>query len=87
MRAIDVAVAKTRTAPCLATADIPAATVIAADSSHWNVATNALIRAVALDGLRLDHPAVRLIVAASGPSDLFPERPVVFPSWLRSPAD
>jgi hypothetical protein len=30
-----------RKAPCLATADIPGAAVIAADSAHWNVATNA----------------------------------------------
>ncbi len=58
---------RARTAPCLATAKIPAATVIIADSSHWNVATNALIRAVAYDGLGLDHPAVRGLLEILAP--------------------
>jgi hypothetical protein len=40
----------------------PAATVIAADSAHWSVAANALIRAVVFDGLSLDHPAVRRLL-------------------------
>lgn len=56
-----------RKAPCLATADIPGATVIAADSAHWNVATNALIRAVAYDGLGLDHPAVGTLLEVLAP--------------------
>ena len=58
---------RARTAPCLATAEIPAATVITADSAHWSVATNALIRAVAFDGLRLDHPAVRRLLEILAP--------------------
>lgn len=36
-----------RTAPCLLTAQIPDAAVIAVDPGHWNVAIKALIRAVA----------------------------------------
>jgi hypothetical protein len=51
-----------RNAPCLATAEIPDAAVIAADPAHWNVATDALIRAVIYDGLGLDHPAVRTLL-------------------------
>ena len=58
---------RARTAPCLATAEIPAATVITADSAHWSVATSALIRAVAFDGLRLDHPAVRRLLEILAP--------------------
>jgi hypothetical protein len=53
---------RTRTAPCLATAEIPAATVIHADSAHWSAAIQALIRAVAFDGLELHHPAVRRLL-------------------------
>lgn len=53
-----VHLSRMRTAPCLATAEIPAATVIHADSAHWSVAAQALIRAVTFDGLGLDHPAV-----------------------------
>jgi hypothetical protein len=45
-----------RHAPCLPTAEIPDPAVIAADPAHWNLATNALIRAVAFDGLSLNHP-------------------------------
>lgn len=56
-----------RKAPCLATADIPDAMVIAADSAHWNVATNALIRAVAYDGLGADHPAVSALLEVLAP--------------------
>lgn len=51
-----------RKAPPLADADIPAPAIIAADSAYWNVATNALIRAVAYDGLGLDHPAVSALL-------------------------
>ena len=58
---------RARTAPCLATAEIPAATVITADSAHWSVATQALIRAVAFDGLGLDHPAVRRLLEILAP--------------------
>jgi hypothetical protein len=50
------------------TAEIPAATVITADSAHWSVATaQALIRAVAFDGLGLDHPAVRRLLEILAP--------------------
>jgi hypothetical protein len=51
-----------RTAPCLRTAKIPAATLIHADSAHWSVAIQALIRGVAYDGLELYHSAVRQLV-------------------------
>jgi hypothetical protein len=39
----------------LLTAQIPHATVIAADPGHWNVAARALVRAVVFDGLTVDH--------------------------------
>jgi hypothetical protein len=55
-----------RKAPSLASAEIPAAAVIAADPVHWNVATDALVRAVVFDGLGLDHPAVRELLEVSG---------------------
>jgi hypothetical protein len=58
---------RARTAPCLATAKIPAATVITADSAHWSVATYALIRAAAFDGLGLDHPAVGRLLEILAP--------------------
>ncbi len=56
-----------RNAPCLATAEIPDAAVITADPAHWNVAADALIRAVAFDGLGLDHPAVRTLLEVLAP--------------------
>src|ERR1019366_7077222 len=56
-----------RNAPCLATAEIPDAAVIAADPAHWNVATDALVRAVVFDGLGLDHPAVRSLLEVLAP--------------------
>ena len=56
-----------RSAPSLVTSQIPDATVIAADSAHWNVATAALIRAIAFDGLTVDHPAVRTLLEALAP--------------------
>jgi len=56
-----------RGAPCLATAQIPDAEVIAADPGHWTVATHALIRAVAFDGMAVDHPAVRTVLEALAP--------------------
>lgn len=43
------------------------AAVIAADPAHWDVATSALIRAVAFDGLTIDHPAVRTLLEALAP--------------------
>ena len=56
-----------RSAPSLVTAQIPDAAVIAADPGHWSVATNALIRAVAFDGMAVDHPAVRTVLEALTP--------------------
>jgi hypothetical protein len=56
-----------RSAPCLATAEIPDAAVIAADPAHWNVATDILIRAVTYDGLGLDHPAVSTLLEVLAP--------------------
>jgi hypothetical protein len=56
-----------RTAPSLATARIPDAASIAAQSAHWNVAADALIRAVVYDGLGLDHPAVSTLLEALAP--------------------
>lgn len=61
---------RARTAPCLATAEIPAATVITADSAHWSVATYALIRAAAFDGLGLDNPAVGRLLEILAPITL-----------------
>ena len=56
-----------RNAPGLAAAEIPDAAVIAADPVHWNVATDALVRAVVFDGLGLDHPAVRTLLDVLAP--------------------
>jgi len=56
-----------RSAPCLATAQVPDAAVIAADPAHWTVAAEALIRAVVFDGLGLDHPAVSTLLGALAP--------------------
>ncbi len=58
---------RARSAPCLATAQIPDAAVIAADPAHWNVAAEALIRAVVFDGLGLDHPAVSTLLKVLAP--------------------
>ena len=58
---------RARNAPSLATAEIPDAAVIAADPARWNVATDALIRAVVYDGLGLDHPAVRTLLEVLAP--------------------
>jgi len=56
-----------RNAPSLATAEIPDAAVITADPAHWNVAANALVRAVVFDGLALDHPAVSTLLEVLAP--------------------
>jgi hypothetical protein len=58
---------RARSAPCLATAQIPDAAVIAADPAHWNVAAGALIRAVVYDGLGPDHPAVSTLLEVLAP--------------------
>ena len=41
--------------------------MIAADPAHWNVATDALVRAVVFDGLGLDHPAVSTLLEVLAP--------------------
>jgi hypothetical protein len=56
-----------RNPPCLLTAQIPDAAVIAADPAHWNVATTALVRAIAFDGLSIDYPTVRTLLEALAP--------------------
>jgi len=76
-----------RHAPCLLTAEIPDPAVIAAAPAHWNVATNALIRAVVFDGLRLDHPAVRVLLETLAPiaeAELAYGKAVE--TWLNRPA-
>jgi hypothetical protein len=76
-----------RDAPGLLTAKIPDPAVIAADPAHWNVATNALIRAVAFDGLGLDHPAVRMLLETLAPiaeAELAYGKAVE--AWLNRPA-
>jgi hypothetical protein len=56
-----------RHAPSLLTAKIPDPAVIADAPAHWNVATNALIRAVVFDDLGLDHPAVGMLLETLAP--------------------
>ena len=58
---------RARSAPCLATARVPDAAVIAADPAHWNVAAEALIRAAVFEGLGLDHPAVSTVLEVLAP--------------------
>lgn len=58
---------RARSAPCLATAQIPDIAVIAADPAHWNIAAEALIRAVVFDGLGLDHPTVSALLEVLAP--------------------
>ena len=41
--------------------------MITADPVHWNVATDALVRAVVFDGLGPDHPAVRKLLEVLAP--------------------
>ena len=50
--------ARARNAPCLLTATVPDPMVIITDPAQWRVAASVLVRAVAFDGLRVDHPAV-----------------------------
>jgi hypothetical protein len=54
-------------APCLATAVVPPAVVIADDPTQWRVAANVLIRAVAFDRLDPGHPAVTALLDALAP--------------------
>jgi hypothetical protein len=57
---------QTSTAPRLA-AGIPPARVVAADPAQWNVAIAALIRAVLLDGVSVDDPAVITLLGVLAP--------------------
>ena len=50
--------AEARKTPSLPAATVPDVRVIAADPAHWSVATWVLVRAVILDGVPLDDPAV-----------------------------
>jgi hypothetical protein len=59
--------APARDAPSLLSADVPDATVIAADPAHWNVAASALVRGVVFDGLPVDHPAVSMLLGVLAP--------------------
>jgi hypothetical protein len=78
-----------RSAPSLLTAQLPDAAVVAADPAHWNVATNALMRAVAFDGLSVDHPAVRTALQALTPiaEAEFAFRGAAEAWWDAEPAD
>lgn len=62
-----ISIERARTAPFLETAEIPDAALIAAHPAHWNVAANALVRAVVFDGLALDHPAVSTVLDVLAP--------------------
>lgn len=59
--------AQARLAPCLLTADVPNAAEIMAEPAHWNVATRALVRAVAFDGLEVGHQAVTPVLDVLAP--------------------
>ncbi len=56
-----------QSAPSLLAANVPDLKVIAASSAHWAVAANALVRAVALDGLRPDQVVVSTLLDGLGP--------------------
>jgi hypothetical protein len=59
--------ARARNAPCLLTANVPHPFEIAIDSAQWRVAADVLVRAVAFDGLRVDHPAVSRLLDTLAP--------------------
>lgn len=59
--------AEVAAAPAIAFAAVPPAEAIVANPAHWNVATLALMRAVVLDGLRVEGPAVRSILDVLDP--------------------
>jgi hypothetical protein len=54
-------------APCLVTAAMPDARVIAADPAHWNVAISVLVRAVLLDGVPVDDPKLGTLLGVLAP--------------------
>ena len=41
--------------------------MITTNPAHWNIAMSALVRAVAFDGLTLDHPAVSMLLGVLAP--------------------
>ena len=49
------------------TAEVPDATVIAADSARWNIAVLTLIRSVVFEDLTLDHPTVGALLEVLAP--------------------
>jgi hypothetical protein len=59
--------ARARNAPCLLTANVPDPMVIIADPAQWWVAASVLVRAVVFDGLRVDHPAVSMLLDVLAP--------------------
>jgi hypothetical protein len=59
--------ARARNAPSLLTANVPYPFEIAIDSAQWRVAADVLVRAVAFDGLRVDHPAVSRLLDTLAP--------------------
>ena len=59
--------ARARNAPCLLTANVPDPMVIIADPAQWSVAASVLVRAVVFDGLRVDHPAVSMLLDVLAP--------------------
>jgi hypothetical protein len=54
-------------APPIVGATLPTPEEMAATSELWVVATNALVRAVVLDGLTVSHPAVSAVIALLEP--------------------
>jgi hypothetical protein len=63
----NTSIEKARQAPSLLTATIPDHTIISAQSAHWAVAVNALVRAVVFDGLRPSHLVVSTLLDLLGP--------------------
>jgi hypothetical protein len=59
--------ARARNAPSLLTANVPPPFEIAIDAAQWRVAADVLVRAVAFDGLRVDHPAVSRLLDTLAP--------------------
>ena len=54
-------------APAIVGATLPAPEEMAATSELWVVATGALVRAVVLDGVTVNHPAVSMVIALLEP--------------------
>lgn len=54
-------------APCVLTTQIPDAATIAANPAHRNIATSAVVRALVFDGLKIDDPAVSMLLEVLTP--------------------